>query len=208
MRVVTVKPRYTLAMGVFAISLILYTTVVHAGPWSALSSGYAVTTNFQGIPVWPLPQDVTATAGTTEHPNANDGQGGRVPEFPDVTKVRFLWMPPEDSGLDEFLNPPELDPALDLTDSGEDYEDKDGNLWDIYTAEDTQSIEALGDWGVQAWFYDLEGNLKGKSGIEKIRATSFEAVPEVPFGTIVVFLAMIGALGVFAIKKKVRVPKT
>ena len=199
MEVVAMRLRYTVAIIMFAVTLILYTTVVQAGPWSALSSGYAVTTDYQGVLVY-VPQDVTATAGTTEHPAVD-----RVPEFPDVTKVRLLWMPPADSLLDEFFSPPLEQDPLDLTYSGDDYVDKDGIPWGIYTASDTQTIDAIGDWGVQAWFYDSEGNLKGISGLTKIRATSFEAVPDVPFGTIAAFLAMLGALGIFVINKK-RIP--
>lgn len=191
------KLRYGLVVATFAVTLLLYTAVVNAGPWSALSSGYAVTSNYQGIPVWPLPQDVTVTAGTTEHPSVN-----RVPQFPDVTQVRFRWMPPADSGLPEWFSPPLSDPPLDLYDGGEDYEDQDGILWDIYIAEDTQTVKAMGDWGVQAWFYDSEGNLRGQSGIEKIRATSFNAVPEIPLGTVGAATAIFLGLGFYGLLRR------
>ena len=199
MEVVAMKLRYTVAITMFILALILYTTVVQAGPWSALGSGYAVTTDYQGMLVF-VPENVTATAGTTEHPEANGDLGGRVPQFPDVTQVRFRWMPPNGSGVPEWLTG-----LITLEDSGENYTDKDGEFWDIYTANDTQTIEVIGDWGVQAWFYDENGTLRNQTGIEKIRATSFEAIPDVPYGTIAAFLAMFGALTIFAIKKK-RIP--
>jgi len=41
-----------------------------------------------------------------------------------------------------------------------------------------------------------------------IRAISYHAIPEVPFGTIVATVAMIGALGIFIIvKRKAPVPR-
>jgi len=198
------KRRFSLAVIFLFLGLLgMSTDLAYAYGWH-LGSGYDVTSNYHGMFVWPLPQDVTAAAATTEHPSVN-----RVPEFPDVTAVRFRWMPPADSGLSEFYSPVLSVAPMLLWDSGEDYEDNKGGLWDIYIAEDTQTIPAdgIGDWGVQAWFYDTDGNLRHSTGVAKIRATSFNAVPEVPFGTIAALVGMLGALGVFAIKKKVFVPR-
>lgn len=187
--------------------LLLVVVQVSAIDWSktSLSSGYAVTTDYHGVPEVPIGTDVTATAGTTEHPSVN-----RVPQFPNVTKVRFRWIPPSGSGLSEIYSPPLGDLAMSLWNSGEEYEDKDGNLWYIYIGEDTQTIpetiDAVGDWGVQAWFYDDAGKLRNQTGIEKIRATSFNAVPEVPFGTLAITTAMFGALILFTIKGRRKLP--
>jgi len=67
----------------------------------------------------------------------------------------------------------------------------------------------LGDWGVQAFFQDSTGRTKaGLDNVIKTKATSFNAIPEVPLGTIAIFLAMVGALGILAIKKKPRLAFT
>jgi len=78
------------------------------------------------------------------------------------------------------------------------------NGQDVREFSNTQIPDVVGDWGVQGIFYDGEGQGRGPipDQPEKtaIRARSFHAVPEV--ATIAAVLAMFGALGLFAIKKK------
>jgi len=82
-----------------------------------------------------------------------------------------------------------------------------GDTWDgkpIWNAYDTQTIDMVGDWGVQALFQDAEEKLMGPNDPYEtvaIKAISWHAVPEVPFGTIATMLCMLGALGVFAIMR-------
>jgi len=169
-----VKLAVILLLGIFALSF----TAVQAA-WSSLNSGFAVTTNYHGVDV-PLGTEVTARAGTTE--------------YPEVTEVRFRWMPPIG---DEILTD-----KIPLQNSGEYF---DGKL--VYDAYNTTTINVLGDWGVQVWFYSADGKLRNQTGIEKIRATSFFAVAEVPLGTIAIILSMLGGLGVFVILKSKKAPR-
>jgi len=61
----------------------------------------------------------------------------------------------------------------------------------------------LGDWGVQAFFRDSTGKDRaGLTNVINIKATSFNAVPEVPFGTLAILTAMFGAIAIFAVRKK------
>lgn len=124
---------------------------------------------------------VTATAGTTDL---------------DITEVRFLWKDPDESVV--------WDVTVPVVDSGETW-----NGEPIYIATDTKSPDSIGDWAVQAFFLDEEGHLRGQgSGIVKIRATSFHAVPEVPIGTLATVLSLFAGLGIFALaKRKTIIPK-
>lgn len=172
-----VKMKKLIAIILPLMALGLFVMCVEA-QWDALNSGYAVTTNYHGVDVQ-LGTPVTARAGTTEYPN--------------VTSVRFRWIPPVG---DEILTD-----AVNLTPS-DPSEYWNGEL--IYDAFNTTTIDVLGEWGVQALFYDSAEppNLMHETGIKKIRATSFFAVPQVPFGTIAIVLTMLGGLSVFALKKK------
>jgi len=158
-----------------AISLLLIGVGVAEAAWASIKSGYAITTNYQGQTVL-IPEDVTATAGTTNYPYAN--------------KVRFRWIPPAGSGLDPWETGP-----FDLTPSDEYW---DGNQ--VYVATDTQEINAVGDWGVQAFFLgeeDGKPRLRASTDIVSIRATSFEAVPEIPMGTLSALLVLLTGFAAF-----------
>jgi hypothetical protein len=174
---------------VLFMAFILGTTVplVYAHPWAAIeNSGYAITMYDppHGTGVFPV-TDVTLRAGTTHY----------VDE--DVHNVTFRWMPPAGSGLSEVLHE-----YIPLSASSPPEYTKNGDL--IYDAFDSLTIEAIGGWGVQAWFHDSRGNIRHRTDIISIRAVSFNAVPEVPFGTIAILIAMFGALGILAISKKTR----
>lgn len=170
------------------IALLLVTLFIASvnAPWATLSSGYAIWTDYHGIDI-PPGTEVTATAGTTEHPDSSAHEN-----FPDVTTVRFRWMPP---GLPDFNSS-----LKTLTWNGTAYY----NGWRVYTANDTQALDVFGDWGVQAWFYDSEGNLRNQTGVVKIRAVSVNVTPEIPVvGTAGAAAVMLLVLGLFwHIKKK------
>jgi len=169
-------------IALFVATLLVSLPVVRAptGPdWSktGINSGYGVTTNYHGIEV-PLGTTVTAYAGTTNGPGYID-------------HVKFRWLPPDGSDPIVVLGTgPSIDTSWTET---------------IYVWTSTYEPDVVGDWGVQGIFYDQEGHGMGplpQEGHEKIaiRAQSFHAVPEV--ATIAAVLAMFGALGLFAIKKK------
>lgn len=175
------------------IALLLVTLFVASvnAPLATLSSGYAIWTNYHGIDI-PPGTEVTATAGTTEHPDSSAHN-----KLPNVTAVRFRWMPPEGPDL---YSPDLSDPPKPLTWDGTTYY----NGWPVYTASDTQALDDFGDWGVQAWFYDSDGKLRNETGIEKIRAVSVNVTPEIPVvGTAGAVAVMLLVLGLFwHIKKK------
>jgi hypothetical protein len=173
------------------IALLLVTLFIVSvnAPWATLSSGYAIWTNYHGIDI-PPGTEVTATAGTTEHPNSSAHN-----KLPNVTAVRFRWMPPEGSGLPDFNSS-----LKTLTWNGTLYD----GVWPVYMANDTHALDAFGDWGVQAWFYDSDGKLRNETGIVKIRAVSINVTPEIPvLGTAGAVAIMLVVLGLFwHIKKK------
>lgn len=172
--------------------LTLFVATVSA-PWATLSSGYAIWTNYHGVDI-PAGTEVTATAGTTEHPDSSAHN-----KLPNVTAVRFRWMPP---GAPDIYSPDLSDPPMLLEWDGTTYYDG----WKVYMANDTQTLNVLGDWGVQAWFYDTEGDnprLRNETDIEKIRAVSVNTVPDIPVvGTAGAAAAMLLGLGFYLSKKK------
>lgn len=177
------KTKLTLVLMMLSIGLLASFTVVHA-PWSTLGTGYAITSNYHGVDVPPL-TPVTVTAGTLDS---------------NVVQVTFRWhRPPDGNG------PVAWEDVVPVWQNGT-MGQWNNNSWAlIWYAENTHAPDELGDWGVQAFFQDSEGNDRaGLPRVVKIKATSFNSVPEVPLGTIVVSLAMLGALGIFAIKKKAR----
>jgi len=156
------------------------------GSLNALNSGYAITR-------WPWSdgeiypgQDATVRACTTEPPH------------PEATHVVFRWIRPNGSYWD-------VGPVA-LTLSDDTWDGKP--IWDAY---DTETIDMLGDWGVQALFCDSHGKLKGPSTpyqIVGIKAISWHAVPELPLGTIASLLGMLGGMCVFTIvQRKKAIPR-
>jgi len=183
------KPRFYIAAILLASFLILTNVNIAQAQWSAISSGYAVTTNWHGLDV-PIGQNVTATAGTTDL---------------GVTIVRFKWHNPSNITVRDWnvsVSGPITTPTVPPPPIPQEISDWAGNNTGIpyLYAQDWYIPDAVGDWGVQAIFYNAT-HAKSNQTI-KIRATSFNAVPEVPFGTIAIMLSMLGALSVFAIKKK------
>jgi len=184
---------------VFLVSVALFASVnVAQAQWPAITNGYAVTTNWHGSDI-PFGQSVVVTAGTT------DSQ---------VKRVEFVWHYPNGSvAFDEnvTVSGPLVTPAHppDVPEELVDWANQHDGSDPIYPkitywyAQSTYMPNVLGDWGVQALFRD-SGNIRKGQGnqIIKIRATSFNAVPEMQFGTIAILVSMFGALGVFALKKK------
>lgn len=161
-----------LALLTTSVLILIMVNAVQAG-WSALNSGYAVTTDYHGKDVLPG-TTVTATAGTTD---------------PDVTSVTFKWKAPDETVV--------FTETVPVTDSGEKWNGKP-----IYCAQSSYTIPSvLGDWGVQAFFIGEGG--KKKAQIEdtiSIRATSFFVIPEV--ATIFLAASSMLAFGVYAYRRK------
>jgi len=163
--------------------------------WPAMSSGYAVTTNWHGIDV-PIGEDILAIAGTTDDA---------------VDNVTFKWLDPGGTVRREFDVDISIGYETPIVPSGvpqdiADWADNNQGII-VYYAQDTyEDPDMIGDWAVQAYFNDEDDpikTLRGKnSDIIAIRATSFNVVPEVPFGTIVISLSMFGTLSAFILKKR------
>jgi len=150
-------------------------------PLSTLGTGYAITSNYHGKDV-PLMATVIVTSGTLDLR---------------VTQVTFRWHRPDDTVVREVTIP--------VFTNGTTGQWNNGTTALIRYAIDSFRPDLPGDWGDQAFFRDSAGkNRAGINDVIKIKATSFNVVPEVPFGTAVILLSMFGALGIFAIKKKRR----
>lgn len=160
---------------VLLLSLVLFLSFVNIvnaidfPPWpSSLNSKYGITTIYHGIQV-PVGTTVEAFAFTTN--------------FPEAEKVVFRWLKPVDN---EVASATVLLENTFLEFEGED-------VW--YAIHD-HTIDAVGDWGVQAIFYDGSDNEIWRDKLS-IKATSFFSVPEIPFGTLTATLSMILALVIF-----------
>jgi len=166
---------------VVSVGLLFLISTVYA-PWSTLGTGYAITSNVHGIDTPPF-TTVVVTAGTLDS---------------NVEQVTFRWHEPPDGN-----GPVAREVAVPVFTNTSKYTFKNGTQVLIRYAIDSYSPDVVGDWGVQAFFQDSVGTDKaGLNDVIKIRATSFNVVPEVPFGTIVILLSMFGALSVFALKKR------
>ncbi|MEM2975444.1 MAG: hypothetical protein QXE76_06240 [Candidatus Bathyarchaeia archaeon] len=170
------KLAYTAIIVFFIATIIALSVNLANAQWSAINSGYAVTTNYHGKIVFPGTL-VTATAGTTDK---------------NVTHVTFLWKYPNETTAYTTANVPVW--SNDST--------WDGKL--IYYANSSYTPTIEGDWGVQAFFIGDGG--KTKAGINctiMIRATSFNVVPDFPVvGSIGALVTMLVGVGLFWHKKK------
>ena len=156
---------------------ILVSANVTSAQWNAINSGYAVTTNYHGSVV-PPETPVTAIAGTT---NLN------------VYEVKFRWLRPNETEA-------WLDPVKEYFE-----ELCEGKKIRVFN--DTRIPDTEGDWGVQAIFYD--GNGQGVGPVPEqpekvaIRATSLNVIPDFPIiGTAGAVIAMLFSLNLFLRKKR------
>lgn len=163
------------------------------GSWDPIKTpGYAVITNYFGTNVT-LDQNVSATAGTTDMSvyqiefrwhNASD-----VVIFDDIVKVSGPLTTPTVPA-----NVPQQVTSWANDNPGVTY----------LFAQDTQTPNSTGDWGVQALFYASGGHLQGQgSDIVEIKAVSFTPIPENPaIGTVGAAIALLLALGLHRKQKR------
>jgi len=146
---------------------------------------YEATSNFHGQDV-PMLTPVTVTASTND---------------PSIERVFFRWRePPDGNGDISFEETKDIQ-----TDGGAiPLEQGISGAGDLpYYAMSTHIPDMLGDWGVQTFFQSSDGTTKsGVPDTLKIRATSFNATPEIPLGTIGATTVMILALAFYMIKQK------
>ena len=179
-KLIELKHKLSLAIVCLVLELLVFTSVVYA-PWSTLGTGYAVTSDYHGIDVW-IGNPVNVTAGTLDT---------------SLSQVTFKWNAPngtEGVWIDTFT------PLVTNTSKGTWNNGTEAIInyaWSVHTP------DSLGDWGVKVLFQGPDGKTKENADeVVKIKATSFNAVPEVPFGTLAIIAIMFGALGLFALKKK------
>lgn len=175
------KTKLTVLALVFIVLILI--PVAHA-PWSTLGTGYAITTNYHGVDV-PPGFPITVTAGTLDSR---------------VVNVTFRWHAPPDGD-----GPIEREVVVPVAPNGTEGKWNNGTEVPILYAQDifAPDPDELGDWGIQAFFQDSEGTDRANlTDVIKIKAVSVNVVPEVPYGTIAILVAMFGALTIFAIKKK------
>jgi len=178
---IKLKHKISLAVALLVFILLISISAVNA-PWSTLGTGYAITSNFHGVDVFPG-TPVTVTAGTLDS---------------NVMIITFRWHEPPDGN-----GPVRWEVTVPIFTNGTTGQWNNGVTAEIRYAQDTQTPDVVGDWGVQAFFRDSTGKDRaGLTNVINIKATSFNAVPEVPFGTLAILAAMFGAITIFAVKKK------
>jgi len=165
-----------------ALILFILLPAVHA-PLSTLGTGYAVDSDYHGVDVI-IGNPVNVTAYTLDTT---------------IYKVTFKWNAPngtEGVWIDTF---PLLNDGTGTWNNG--------TTATIRYAYSIHNPDSIGDWGVKVLFQGPGGKTKENlDEVVQIRATSFNAVPEVPLGTIMILIAMFGALGVLAMRKRRLVP--
>ena len=158
--------------------------------WPAITTGYAVTTNWHGTDV-PGGQEVIVTAGTTD---AN------------VKTINFTWKTPGGVIVWSEIIPvsgPLVTPAVpgNVPQEVVDWANNNHGVTYWYAQSSHTPTEA-GDWGVQARFLGTV-RVRGNSQVDfVVRATSFNLVPETPWGPIAISATLLGALGLFVFRKK------
>jgi len=179
------KARFIVWVISLILGLLILSSAVYA-PWTTLGTGYAITSNVHGIDILPG-TPVTVTAGTLDS---------------HVVQVTFRWHRPAGSILPPI--PDVIKPVYTNGTMGQ-WNNKTWAL--IRYANDTKIPDEIGDWGVQVFFQDSTGSDRaGLEDVIKIKATSFNVIPEIPLGTIAAAAAMFIALGLFIINKK-RIPR-
>jgi len=189
------------------VSFLVFTSIsMVQAQWDALSSGYAVTTDKHGQIVIVGLESVTAWAGTTDDT---------------IQIVEFVWHLPADPPYYEAVQWDENETIFGSyvtpdypPDAPQEIKDwaalRDGSgepghypIVTVYYAKNGPKVpDVIGDWGVQALFHNHHTTPGHDTTKVMVRATSFEVVPEVPFGTIAILLSWLGILGVFALRKK------
>ena len=114
-------------VGISAVILSLIMSSAVYAPLATLSTGYAVTSNYEGVDV-PVGSEVIITALTID---------------PTVDRVTFRWHEPPDGN-----GPVVREVTVFVVDSGDDYEKNDGTIVDIFVAEDSYYPTVIGSWGV------------------------------------------------------------
>lgn len=161
--------------------------------WSPIkTTGYAVISNYQGMDV-PPGQTVWVTAGTTNL---------------SITSIIFRWHDPNDNIVWEdsvAVQGPITTPSVPDNVHPEviDWANNNQGVAYLY-AQSAHELDIIGDWGVQAFFIGEGGKtVNGITNVIKIRATSFNVIPDFPVvGTAGALVTMLFGLSLFLHKKR------
>jgi hypothetical protein len=141
----------------------------------------------------PPAQTVVVTAGTTNM---------------SITSIVFRWHAPDDSIVWEdnvAVQGPLTTPAVPDNVHQEviDWANDNPNVKYLY-AQSAHEPDTIGDWGVQAFFIGEGGKTVARiENVIKIRATSFNVIPDLPVvGTAGALVTMLFGLGFFLHKKR------
>jgi hypothetical protein len=178
---IELKHKLSIAIVSIGLQLLVFISVAYA-PWSTLGTGYAVTSDYHGIDVI-IGNPVNVTAGTLD---------------PSIYQVTFKWNAP--NGTEGVW----IDVFTPLVTNGSKGRWGSSGVWVlIHYAWSVHTPDSIGDWGVKVLFQGPDGTTKENTDeVVSIKATSFNSVPEVPFGTLAILAAMFGAVTIFAIKRK------
>lgn len=174
-------------------TLIVTPTIVHAGPWSAIDSGYAVESNYHGIEIIipPPPTDLRARVGCLTENFYDPISGAGVYEV--VVHLRD----PDGDVVDSA--------TVSWTDMVPGTSPHGAPIMWQWTSVDHYFAPAtweVGDYSIKAYFYDEHGKeLKNEDDLTAMRATTVMVVPEVPIGTLIIMLTMLAGLAILARKR-------
>jgi len=167
------------------LTLIVIPTIVQADPWSAIDSGYAITTNYFGQEVVPpLDPPLEAKVGVlTELFNSLD-----------VYEVRVDLRDPDDNVVDSAT----IAAAAFLDGTSP----QGAPIKYAWTGPLEPATWVVGDYSVKAYFFAEDGKeLANTEDLTAMRATTVMVVPEVPIGTLTILLTMLASLAIFARKR-------
>ena len=155
--------------------------IVQADPWSAIDSGYAVTTNYHGQDVIPPPD-----------PPLRAKVGVLAVNFNELLYVKVELRDPNGNVV--------LTVNIDKSATWIDDISPKGNpikyAWTDPLIPDTW---AIGHYSVKAYFYAEGGRgLANEEDLYAMRATSIMTIPEIPLGTLTVIATMLISLALFS----------
>lgn len=167
--------------------LVVIPTIVQADPWSAIDSGYAITTNYHGVEldITSPPTNLKAKVGVLTEKFVSLG----------ISEVRVDLRDPDGNVVD--------------TDTVTLFSDGTSPKGAAIKWGETDPLApttwVVGDYSVKAYFYadaDDVVEIAHTEDLVAMRATTVMVIPEVAIGTLTILLTMLASLAIFARKKE------
>ena len=176
-----------LAILAFISLLVLIPAVVLADPWSAIDSGFAVTTNHHGEDIIPPPD-----------PPLRAKVGLLAAEYPRLIWVEVELRDPDGVVVDSQVVYPGPDFVPDTSPGG-------NPIMYAWTDPFAPASWTIGHYSVKAYFYLTGGRgLANAEDLDAMRATTVMTVPELPIGTLGAIAALFAGLGIYSLLKSKR----